>query len=69
MTFVGGHDRHSTKKVQRRLIRWDTLQVGAEDMEDLRPRFGLCSESATVMCRLWITPKTLRNRLGGILLR
>jgi hypothetical protein len=26
-------------------------------MEHLRPRFGLCSEIMTVMCRLWITPK------------
>jgi hypothetical protein len=48
------------------LIRWDLVQVGAKEMEHLRPQFGLCSETMTVMCRLWITSRDSEDQFANV---
>ena len=35
-------------------------------MEHLRPQFGLCSETMTVMCRLWITSKDSEDQFANV---
>ena len=35
-------------------------------MEHLRPQFGLCSETMTVMCRLWITSKDSEDQFADV---
>jgi hypothetical protein len=66
MIFVGGHDRHSTKKSQRGVNPLGPSTGGGEEMEHLRPRFGPCSEIMTVMCRLWITPKGSEDQFADV---
>ena len=35
-------------------------------MVHLRPQFGLCSETMTVMCRLWITSKDSEDQFASV---
>jgi putative SOS response-associated peptidase YedK len=35
-------------------------------MVHLRPQFGLCSETMTVMCRLWINSKDSEDQFANV---
>ena len=35
-------------------------------MEHLRLQFGLCSETMTVMCRLWMTSKDSEDQFANV---